>query len=341
MINHAPYQLRPYQPSDAESAVALINAAAQQIGSRRAVVDNTGNVRLTRYVPQSSQKVVVTTPQKDIIAYAYLANKEDYIVYEIGGFVHPDCWGNGIGTMLLIWGQQQARSLSGHAPVGVKTVLQTNLFEAEKEAIQLFTNHDYEKVREWLHLDIELTSPPKIPPIPNGYILRQIDFENDEEIVFPAMEEAFADHWGTILRPLLDAPLLDEKEQENDELEDETYSNTPGFCFVLIDNDIAAGAVLCNAKLVERDDTGRVGSLFVRPAYRRQGIGRILMLAAFNAFWQHGIRRIITDTDAHSFTEAPAFYAGLGMRWYRREFLLEKEIRPGKEVRRLDLLSDL
>jgi mycothiol synthase len=92
---------------------------------------------------------------------------------------------------------------------------------------------------------------------------------------------------------------------------------------------------LCNAKLVERDDTGRVGSMFVRPPYRRQGIGRALMLSAFQAFWQRGVRRVILDTDTHSFTAAPRFYAHLGMRPYRWEFLYEKEVRPGKEVRRL------
>src|SRR5690606_6582914 len=98
-----------------------------------------------------------------------------------------------------------------------------------------------------------------------------------------------------------------------------------------------AGGILCNAKIPERNDTGRVGSLFVRPQYRRQGIGHALMLQAFDAFWQAGIRRIVNDTDADSFTEAPIFYTSLGMREYRREYLYEKTIRDGKEIRRLSV----
>jgi GNAT superfamily N-acetyltransferase len=74
---------------------------------------------------------------------------------------------------------------------------------------------------------------------------------------------------------------------------------------------------------------------FVRPTYQRRGIGRALMLTAFRAFWHHGIKRIILDTDRHSFTAAPQFYEHLGMRAYRREWLYEKIVRPGREMRRL------
>ncbi len=99
--------------------------------------------------------------------------------------------------------------------------------------------------------------------------------------------------------------------------------------------DLLSG-ILCDAKLVERSDTGRAGSMFVRPRYRRQGIARMLMLASFEAFWKNGFRRVITDTDAKSFTEAPKLYKGLGMKPNRSEFTYEKQIRAGKEERRLD-----
>ena len=104
-----------------------------------------------------------------------------------------------------------------------------------------------------------------------------------------------------------------------------------------MDGDTVVGGILCNARLVERDDAGRVGSMFVVPQYRRRGAGRALMLAAFNAFWQRGVQHIILDTDASSLTDAPKFYMSLGMQVYRRELLYEKEIRPGREARRLSL----
>jgi GNAT superfamily N-acetyltransferase len=152
------------------------------------------------------------------------------------------------------------------------------------------------------------------------------------------MDEAFTDHWGNIPTEYLETER--DKDKEEEEIEqpiDESYSNAPGYCFIVLDGETVVGGILCNAKLVERADTGRVGSIFVRPAYRKRGIAQTLMLTVFDTFWKNGFRRIITDTDANSFTNSTKLYTGLGMRPYRSEFTYEKEIRPGREVRRLDL----
>ena len=332
------FNLRPYAPSDANAVVQVVNTAAvQTLGVRQAVVDNVGNIRLTRYVPVSSEKVVAINPQNEIVGYAYLVDREQHIVHEVGGAVHPDYWKNGIGTKLLDWAEQRALSLSSHAPAGVSTVVQVNLYDNESEAIELFAGRGYKKVREWLHLVIELDAPPLLPTLPANLSLRTMDLDNDWDIVGPAMDEAFADHWGAITLPPVETLAPEKPEQIVSLPEDESYSNAPGFCFIVMDKNTVVGGVLCNNKLVQRDDTGRVGSVFVRPGYRRQGVGRVLMLTAFHAFWQHGIRRIVTDTDADSFTEAPMFYSGLGMQWYKRELLYEKQIQSGKDVRRLSV----
>lgn len=337
MIPHAEINLRPYISSDAGAVVQLVNAAAaQSTRARCAVVDGVGNVRLRRYVPVESEKVVAIDRTNQVVGYAYLTDREQHIIYEVGGAVHPDCWGKGVGVKLLNWADERAMALSQRAPAGVKTVLQTNLYEEEHEAMQLFNWTGYVKARTWMHLENELKAAPPSPVIPCEMRLREIDLENDWELIGPAMDEAFADHWGAIILPLVDTSSEEQTPEIDDEPpEDETFSNSPGFCFVILNGDTAAGGILCNAKIVERSDTGRVGSVFVRPAHRRRGVGRALMLAAFGAFWRHGLRRIILDTDAESVTAAPRFYTSLGMHEYRREFLHEKEIRPGREIRRL------
>lgn len=336
MTKQSAFNLRPYHPSDASHVVEMINTGAGlTLGAKQAVVDGVGHLRLARYVPSDCDKVVVINAQDEIVGFAYCRNVEHCIVFQLGGAVHPDYWGRGIGSRLAAWAEQRAASLGEQAPPGIKVVLQTNLFTAEQAAIELFEKRGYAKVREWAHLVVELDNQPPAPMLPGGLSLREMELENDWERVGPAMDEAFANHWGTITESFMDVEAESGAEAA-DEVEDDSYSNSPGFCFIVLAGDNVVGGVLSNGKLVERSDTGRVGSLFVRPSYQRQGIGRALMLAAFSAFWKSGIRRIITDTDAESFSDTPRFYASLGMTLYRREFLFEKEIRPGREVRRLE-----
>ena len=96
-----------------------------------------------------------------------------------------------------------------------------------------------------------------------------------------------------------------------------------------------AGSCLGNAKTIEWPDSGKVGSLSIRRPFRRRGLARALMYHALGEFYRYGIRRVITDTDADSFTGANRLYQQVGMRNYRREHLYEKVLRPGTELRLL------
>jgi mycothiol synthase len=339
------YRLRPYTPSDAQAVVGVINAASMRtVGFPRAVVDAVGNIGSHRYVPFTSEKVVAVIDRKErqeIVGYAYFTITDNHIVAETGGAVHPDIWNPGIGTALLKWAEARAQKSSRLAPTGVRTVLQTSPYEMEADVIALLKQQGYSAVREWVHLFIELSEAPIVPTLPCSLTLREMDLDNDWEIVGPAMEEAFTDHWGNMPAKYFesekDTKTANESEETLDQPTDDSYSNAPGYCFIVLDGEMVAGGILCNAKLVERSDTGRVGSIFVRPAYRRRGIAQTLMLTAFEAFWKNGFRRLITDTDANSFTDSTKLYQGLGMKPYRSEFTYEKEIRPGKEVRLLAL----
>ncbi len=91
--------------------------------------------------------------------------------------------------------------------------------------------------------------------------------------------------------------------------------------------------LLGNERTVEWPDSGKVGSVSVREPFRRRGLATALLLHAFAAFHRHGIRRVVTDTDSESFTAGPVLYERAGMREFRRELVLERELRPGEELR--------
>jgi GNAT superfamily N-acetyltransferase len=338
MENH---RLRAYTPSDAQAVADVINASAlKTVRFPRALVDSVGNLWAYRFVPLSSERIVAVDKDNAVVGYAYFRSGDDHIIGETRVSVHPDRWEEGIGTALLAWVDARATEDAAKAPQGIQTVLQTICYEAERDAIRRFEDHGFHRVREWTHFLLKMNEPPVVPPLAPHLTLREMDLENDWDLVGPALEDAFATHWGAI-PPGSYETVREEDSQENESVnkeetpEDASYSNTAGYCFIILDGDTVAGGVLCNAKLVERADTGRIGSIFVRPRYRRQGLGRTLLLTAFDVFWKNGFRRIILDTDSESFSNSASLYQGVGMSPYRSEYVYEKEIRAGREVRLL------
>ena len=215
--------------------------------------------------------------------------------------------------------------------------MQVNIFESDDETIRLFEDAGFSKVREWAHYDIQLE---REYPISKGVNIRAFDLDKDDDwdLVGPVQDAAFMDHWGAYSLPPVENPEPEQASDDNNEDEpviDSSYSNAQGYCFLAFIDDEVAGGILCNAKLVEFPNTGRVGSVFTNSKFRRKGVGKNLMLSAFNAFYQNGMQRVILDTDSQSFTDSSKFYTSLGMQIYRREFLYEKEIRAGEEIRRL------
>jgi GNAT superfamily N-acetyltransferase len=193
------YRLRPYTRSDAQAVVDVINAASMRtVGFPRAVVDAVGDMWSHRYVPFTSEKIVAVTDRDEIVGYAYFTSSDNNLVNETGGAVHPDHWNRGIGTSLLKWAEACATDLSRLAPAGIRTVLQTSLYQTETVVISLLQDRGYSAVREWAHLVIELGEAPFVSPLPPGLTLREMDLDNDWDIVGPAMDEAFVDHWGNI-----------------------------------------------------------------------------------------------------------------------------------------------
>jgi GNAT superfamily N-acetyltransferase len=334
------YRLRRYASSDAPSVVDVVNASSMKtVGFNRAVVDAVGNLWAYRFVPLSSERVVAVNEQGRVIGYAYFRTMEDHILGETGISVHPGYGNQGIDRALLTWAEERARADSSQAPQGVRTVLQVTCYETERDSIEALRDRGFSQVREWSHFVLEMNEPPVIPTLPLHLTLRAMDLDKDWDFVGPAMDDAFATHWGAIPRGSYEAPreeYAQDDEGEEETPEDTSYSNAPGYCFIILDGDTVAGGILCNAKLVERADTGRVGSIFVRPHYRKQGLGRVLLLTAFNAFWKNDIHRIILDTDSKSFTNSGSLYRTVGMKPYRSEFVFEKEICSGREVRRLE-----
>ena len=74
-------------------------------------------------------------------------------------------------------------------------------------------------------------------------------------------------------------------------------------------------------------DWGWIGTLGVRPAWRRRGIAEALLATAFAEFHRRCERRAALGVDAQSPTGATRLYEKAGMRVFWEAVVYEKEIR--------------
>ena len=336
-----PDQLRRTGAGDASTIAHVVNAhSLAVVGTRRALIDADGDLRLARYMPSFAEQYLASTGDGEPGAFFYLVARPPHVVIELGCYLPPSSRSAAQATLVRL--EQRARELAQAAPPDARAVLQCTLLADDGVATDLMAARGFAAVREWVHFELDLSAPPVVT-VPDGVVIRPMDPGRDWPAVGATMDEAFADHWGEMgpeRRTLLEVEA-DEDEDEEEEPEesgeaaDDPYSNSLGLCFVAEADGQVIGSCLCNARTIEWPASGKLGSLSVLRAYRRRGVAAALTATALAEFHRRGVRRVITDTDSASFTGANRFYPRFGFRPYRYERVYEKELRPGVEWRRL------
>jgi len=188
------------------------------------------------------------------------------------------------------------------------------------------------QVRRHLYLMArEMDTPPERPNWPPNLELRAFKPDEHDLIVFRAMRDSFRDHWGHIERP------FDEEYRRWRHRLDRDPNVEPGLWFIAWDGKEVAGICLCWPRADEDPEMGFVNVLGVRRAWRGRGLGLALLLHSFGVFWGRGMRKVGLGVDAGNLTGALRLYRRAGMQVLRVHDFHEKELRPGRELRRESL----
>ena len=329
--------LRRAGPDGAPVIAALVNAHAQHlVGTRRALIDADGDLRLARYAPAAAEQYIGHVSYAAPGAVFHLVARPPHVVVELGCTLLPGFVAS--APAALAWLEERARELAQAAPDRARVVWQCTLLADDAAATQVLEQHGFRPARQWVHFELALEEPPAVV-LPEGVTIRPMAPRADWPAVGAAMDEAFADHWGEMgpeARTLLeeDEPGdAADNESGDEEPQDDPYSNSLGLCFVAEADGQVIGSCLGNAQTVEWPDSGKIGSLSVRRAWRGRGVGGALTARALAEFHQRGIRRVITDTDSDGFTGAHRLYRRFGFTPYRVENVYEKVLRAGDEWR--------
>jgi ribosomal protein S18 acetylase RimI-like enzyme len=205
-------------------------------------------------------------------------------------------------------------------------VLHISANQANQPMYEFLSRNGFQVVRCSYRMRIDFDGQPAKPDIPEGITIRSIANKADERAAYQAAFDSFRDHWGFIEEPF-EAYYQRWIHQLTG---DPNYD--PSLFFIALDGDEVAGVSLCYPRTEEDAGMAWVGTLGVRRAWRKRGLGSALLLHSFNTFYERGIRRAGLGVDAENLTGALRLYEKAGMRPWRKNATYEMELRPGKDL---------
>ena len=171
------------------------------------------------------------------------------------------------------------------------------------EAEQLLRDRGYRVIRSQWVMEIELGIEAPVESVVEGIEIRPYRHPEDEQRTYEAHEEAFADHWGHHPQTIEQWRGFSVDSRDFD----------PTLWFLAWDGDEVAGYALNAYDRPGDPGYGWVGTLGVRRAWRRRGIGEALLNKSFAALHARGQRHVRLSVDAANPTGATRLYERVGM----------------------------
>ncbi len=218
-------------------------------------------------------------------------------------YVHPELTGRGAGTLLLALLEDRARETQREWPPGEDVVLEVAHLVGDAAAPDLFRTEGFERVRSFFRMAADLAVARPRPAWPPEVELRPLEIEHHGAELHAAETEAFAREWGYV--PLAYGAWLER-----------AFPEERSFDPALIPAAWAGDEIVAFARNYPKrnGDWGWIGTLGVRPAWRRRGLGLALLHESFERFRAVGETTVALGVDVENPTGATRLYERAGMR---------------------------
>jgi mycothiol synthase len=321
--------IRSYRGEEDVPAITdLYNAAALVDGPEYGHTED--EMRRTLTSPQAMPKKNAFLFEVDgqLVAYGRTQLEEgaDESLFKSRGIVHPDWRRRGIGTRVMERIEQRIQQRLGEARnQAVEVDAVSNLEHKGRQA--LFRKMGYRLVRYFFDMACPLREDGTIldlptPAYPEGIVVRTMADHPDLHAVWQACDEAFRDHWG-------------HTESTFDQWQH--WTSNPGYrperWLVAwdVEKDVVAGVCLNGVELDHNQRVGRkegwVHVLAVRRPYRKQGLGRALLLNGMAILQREGMEWAMLGVDTENLTGALRLYESLGFQSVERYAAFRKSLR--------------
>ncbi|HEV2712517.1 MAG TPA: GNAT family N-acetyltransferase, partial [Gaiellaceae bacterium] len=211
-----------------------------------------------------------------------------------------------VRAALLEWVEGRANERGGK----LLRVFTASTDESTKRMVE---DRGFRLVRHFYRMRIELEGDVPAPVWPNGVNVRSAT-PADLASVYRVHQETFEDSW--------EAPRQSFEEWEHFMLGE---GFDPSLWFLVDSGDDITAVAICREHEGEAG-LGWIRVLGVRRPWRRQGLGRALLLHAFREFQRRGFQAAALGVDASSLTGANRLYESAGMHVVRQSDVYEKTI---------------
>jgi mycothiol synthase len=298
-------ELRAPRPDEAAPIADLANRVTDELFGEREETEATVRQWLTAPELDPDQDIrVAVGDDGSLVGYVDVSAHPEpkyWMDVRVPGSVSA-----GVREALVSWGEQRARERDA-------TLLRAFTSDEDTAAKDELERHGYELIRHSYRMRIDFDGAPPPPEWPEGVSVRSAT-EADIETAYEAYSETFEDTWEFGRDPF--------DEWRHWMVEDDLDLS---FWFIAERNGEVAGIALCKPWEGE-EGLGWVRILGVRRPWRRQGLGRALLLHLFGEFHRRGFHGVGLGVDAESLTGAQRLYQNAGMRVHRRWDIYEKSL---------------
>ena len=264
----------------------------------------------------------LTGPGLDPATDARIAVDGDVVRGWVDIYAHPDpkYWVDlrvppsergDVRRALLEWVEEEARRRGAGKPGAL-----LRFYTASTDALtkQLLESRGCARIRGSYRMRIDFEGELPRPQWPEGVTVRD-GTHDDAELAHETQEETFQDSWEHSPYPF--------DEWRHWMVGYEGFD--PSLWFIAEAGGEVAGISLCRVSDAD-DQLGWVSVLGVRRPWRRQGLGRALLLHTFREFRRRGIPSVGLGVDAESLTGAHKLYESAGMRVVRKNDIYEQDV---------------
>jgi mycothiol synthase len=320
------FSLRPATWEDLPAVIEMLNLCSQEMLGTQPFSEVMLRSDWEEPGFDLSQDCRLAVDGEAIVGYCAVYTSAPYVRGFLYTRTHPAHLGRGIGTALTRWGEARMAEKIPLAPPAARITMGTSNYHAHEAGAQLLPELGYVYSRSAYEMVIEMTGNPPQPHWPEGISVRSMIPDQEEEMVYRALDEAFRDHYGYVERPLEDGFARWIHFVKNHPAYD------PNFFTLAVDGDQIAGFAICFPRDAEYPDMAWVEMLGVRRPWRRRGLALALLHHLFGECYRRGIPKVGLGVDASSLTGATRLYEKAGMHIFRQWDNYEKELRPGEDL---------